>query len=98
VTAAGTPTAESLRASAAAAPWAALAAPQDSAAGQAPASRPMPLGEPPAPPRGDPWAAAAAAVHERSLRDDSALLPPAPPPLAGPREAATAADDRDPVP
>jgi predicted Zn finger-like uncharacterized protein len=93
VTAAGTPTAESLRASAAAAPWAALAAPQDSAAGQAPASRPMPLGEPPAPPRGDPWAAAAAAVHERSLRDDSALLPPAPPPLAGPREAATAADD-----
>jgi predicted Zn finger-like uncharacterized protein len=73
----------------AAAPWAALAAPQDAAregAGDAPPD------EPPAPLRADPWAAAAAAVHERSLRDDPGLLPRVP------QAPATSADPRTPTP
>jgi predicted Zn finger-like uncharacterized protein len=91
---AGAGAVEAPRAPAAAAPWAALAAPQGTAAGQVADGIPTPSGEPPAPSRGDPWAAAAAAAHERSLRDDTPLLPQAPPPAPGPRESATAADAR----
>jgi predicted Zn finger-like uncharacterized protein len=68
-------------ASPAAAQWAALEAPRGAAGAPATAARgSTPTGrgpgEPPTPPHIDPWAAAAAAAHERSLRDDA--LPTAP--------------------